>query len=136
MKKIFFILTAALFQTLLFAEADYVVKSVNGKVQYEVSSGNWKKVSAGQELSAKTVIDTSLNSNVVLKGKNGDVTIKSMQKGSIQELTSNVAKAGSLKKNKGLNKAGIAGASGSGGKGVATASSRASEAKADFDWDE
>jgi len=43
---------------------------------------------------------------------------------------------GGLKKGLGLNKNAVAGAASANTKGVATASSRASEAKADLDWDE
>lgn len=139
MKKIFAIAVAAFVAVgAAFAAGSesYTVKSVTGKVQYESAPGNWKNVTAGQKLSASTVVNTSLNATLVLNDGSSDITIKAMQKGTVQTLTSGNVAAGGLKKNKGLNKNSIAAASSSNGKGVSTASSRASDEKADLNWDE
>ncbi|MBR1536503.1 MAG: hypothetical protein IJ630_06165 [Treponema sp.] len=136
MKKIISILLMTIFGAFLaFAAESYTVKSVTGKVQYESAPGSWKNIEVGQKLSASTVINTSPNSILVLTGEAGDVSVKAMQKGTVQNLTTNNGKGG-LKKGAGLNKNTVAGAASTNTKGVATASSRASEAKADLDWDE
>jgi len=117
----------------IFAAGTYKVKTVTGKVTYEATPGNWKNVTVGMELSAATVINTSLNSSVVVTTGDNDVTIKAMQKGTLDSLTgstSGVAKA------KGLKASSVAGEVSGKSKGTATASSRASEAKEDVDWDE
>lgn len=114
----------------------YVVKSVTGKVQYEAAPGNWKNLTAGQKISASTVVNTSLNSTLVVTAGSSDVTIKAMQKGTVASLTSGNVAAGGIKKSNGLNKTAVAAESTRSDKGVATASSRASEAKEDVDWDE
>ncbi|MBR1537404.1 MAG: hypothetical protein IJ630_10760 [Treponema sp.] len=134
MKKILTTVLISIFTSLAVFGADYSVKAVTGKVQYEASAGNWKNVSVGQILSDSTLINTSLNSSLVITGSAGDVTIKAMQKGSVKDLSSAPAKVGGLKKT--LNRNSIAGNASAASKGTATASSRASEAKADFDWEE
>lgn len=117
----------------IFAAGAYKVKSVTGKVTYEATPGNWKNVTVGQELSASTVINTSLNSTVVLAADDGEVTIKAMQKGTVDSLTGSNA---GVAKAKGLKASSVAGEVSGKSKGTATASSRASEAKEDVDWDE
>ncbi|MBQ4379301.1 MAG: hypothetical protein II821_08920 [Treponema sp.] len=137
MKKIFTTIVVAAFTALLaFATDSYSVKSITGKVQFEAAPGNWKNLSVGQKVSSSTVINTSPNSVLVLTGESGDVSIKAMQKGTVQALTSAGSAKGGIKKGSGISKNGVAGAATSNSKGVATASSRASEAKADMDWDE
>ena len=138
-KKSFLIAVLSIFMavSMFAAGGTYKVKSVSGKVTYEATPGNWKNVAVGQELSASTVINTSLNSTLVIVLDDKDVTIKAMQKGTVDSLASaatGVAKGG-LKKNS--FKASSVGDEVSGNsKGTATASSRASGAKEDVDWDE
>ena len=95
-KKSVLIAVLAIFMSAsIFAAGSYKVKSVKGKVTYEATPGNWKNVTVGQELSAATVINTSLNSTVVLSAGDSDVTIKAMQKGTVDSLaagSSGVAK--------------------------------------------
>lgn len=135
-KSLFFIVMALFVATGLFAAESYKVESITGKVQYEATPGNWKNVTVGQELSASTVINTSLNSSLVLAAGSSKVTIKAMQKGTVESLTA-VASAGTG----GLKKAGsleskVADDVNGTAKSTITASSRASEAKDEIDWDE
>lgn len=121
----------------VFAEANYTVKSVVGKVQYEAAPGTWKTITKGQTLSPSTVINTGLNSKLVLVFGDKTITIKPMQKGTIEKiaLSSENDKNGVTKKIA-VNKSNVEDDSDGTTKGVATASTRASDAKDDVDWEE
>lgn len=138
-KKTIVMVVLALFMSVsMFAAGTYKVVSFTGKVTYEATPGNWKSVAAGQELSASTVLNTSLNSSVVIAlDDTNEVTIKAMQKGSVESLIG-VAQGSSKgpKKAGGLKKSTVGDDVKGSTKGTATASSRASEAKSDLDWDE
>ena len=137
MKKSILLVVFALFASLsVFAAGSFKVVSVTGKVTYESAPGTWKSVSVGQELSASTVLNTSLNSSVVIAQEDGnELTIKAMQKGTVDSLLGDTASKG-IKKSGGIKKS-VVGADVEGSsKGTATASSRASEAKSDLDWDD
>lgn len=134
-KSILVFAVAAFASLALFAE-NYTVKSVTGKVQYQ-DGGAMKAVSVGQVLPDSATVSTSLNSSLVLtRADNSTVTIKAMKKNTIAKLVAEGAGGGTLKKGSGVTKSNVAGASKGGDKGVATASSRASEAKEDVEWDE
>ena len=117
----------------LFAAGSYKVERVTGKVTYE-ANGEWKAVAVGQELVAGTNINTALNSSLVVSDGSSSATIKAMQKGSIETLASATGSKG-LKKAT-LSKNNVAKKASGSQSGVATASSRASEAKKDLEWDE
>ena len=117
----------------LFAAGSYKVERVTGKVTYE-ANGEWKAVAVGQELAAGTNINTALNSSLVVSDGSSSATIKAMQKGSIESLASATVSKG-LKKAT-LSKNNVAKKADGSQSGVATASSRASEAKKDLEWDE
>ena len=119
----------------LFA-AGYKVESFTGKVTYESAPGKWTAVEAGQELSASTVVQTSVNSSLVLSLDGAKVNIKAMQKGTIESLASASAGTAGIKKGSSLKSSGVAAGSSKTSKSVVTASSRASEAKEDYEWDE
>ena len=119
--------------TSLFAAGSYKVERVTGKVTYE-ANGEWKAVAVGQELVAGTNINTALNSSLVVSDGSSSATIKAMQKGSIETLASATGSKG-LKKAT-LSKNNVAKKADGSQSGVATASSRASEAKKDLEWDE
>lgn len=127
---------SVLFAAVVFAEGGYVVESVTGKVQYEAAPDTWKDVTVGMELSGATVVNTGLNSKLVLKKGDLTVTFKPMQKDTVEKLAAaaNSGKAG-IKKGAAVTKKDID-TSDSKKKAVQTASSRASEAKADLEWDE
>lgn len=118
----------------LFAAGSYKVERVTGKVTYE-ANGEWKAVAVGQELVAGTNINTALNSSLVVSDGSSSATIKAMQKGSIESLASATGSKGGLKKAT-LSKNNVAKKAEGSQSGVATASSRASEAKKDLEWDE
>ena len=135
-KSIVLVVLAFFMSVSMFAAGSYKVVSVTGKVTYEAAPGTWKNVSVGQELSASTVLNTSLNSDVVIaKEDGGEITIKAMQKGSVDSLVG-VAFSKGIKKSGGIKKSSVGADVEGSSKGTATASSRASEAKADLDWDD
>ena len=137
-KSIVLVVLAFFMSVSMFAAGSYKVVSVTGKVTFEAAPETWKNVTVGQELSASTVLNTSLNSSVVIAKDDGtEVTIKAMQKGTIESLSS-VAAAGNsgIKKGSSLKSSAVAADSKKTSKSVVTASSRASEAKEDFDWEE
>ena len=139
MKKNLIFAVLLLGAAMLFAE-NYEVKSVSGKVTYESAPGKWTEVKKGQKLSDSTVLNTSVNSKLVLVTEdNTTVTVKAMQKGTAESLVkANASGAKGLKKNPAstIAKKSAAGAVTENSKGVATASSRASEAKEDIEIDE
>ena len=118
----------------LFAAGSYKVERVTGKVTYE-ANGEWKAVTVGQEITAGTNINTALNSSLVVSDGSSSATIKAMQKGTIDKLASASGSKGGLKKAN-LTKNNVAGKADGSQSGVSTASSRASEAKKDLEWDE
>ena len=122
--------------TSLFA-AGYKVESFTGKVTYESAPGTWTAVADGQELPASTVIQTGVNSTLVLSLDGSKINIKAMQKGTIESLTA-VASTGNggIKKGSSLRSSAVAADSSKTSKSVVTASSRASEAKEDYGWEE
>ena len=118
----------------LFAAGSYKVEKVTGKVTYE-ANGEWKAVTVGQEISADTNINTALNSSLVVSDGSSSATIKAMQKGTVDKLASAASSKGGLKKAT-LAKSNVAAKADGSQSGVSTASSRASEAKKDLEWDE
>ena len=119
----------------LFA-AGYKVESFTGKVTYEVSPGKWIAVEAGQELPASTVIQTGVNSSLVLSLDGAKINIKAMQKGTIENLTAVASTGTGIKKGSSLKSSAVAADTTKTSKSVVTASSRASEAKEDYEWEE
>ena len=119
-----------------FAADTYKVEKVTGKVTYEAAPGTWKNVTVGQEITATTNINTSLNSTLVVSNDGNSATIKAMQKGTVSKLAAAATgSAGGLKKAT-VTKGNVGGATNGAQSGVSTASSRASEAKEDAVWDE
>ena len=135
-KKSIVVVVLAFFMSVsMFAAGSYKVVSVTGKVTFEAAPETWKNVAVGQELSASTVLNTSLNSSIVIALDDGkEITIKAMQKGTVDSLVG-VASSKGLKSSK-LKSSSIADEVEGTTKGTATASSRASDAKEDLDWDD
>ncbi len=136
-KKLILAVVFAIVSAVAFAEAGYTVTGVTGKVQYESAPGTWKNIAKGDVLSATTVINTGLNSKLVLKIDDDTITVKPMQKGTIEKLlsSSGVVKGGAkgklkVAKGEALDEVTVK------SKGISTASSRASEAKADVLWED
>ena len=134
-RSIVLVVLAFFMSVSMFAAGSYKVVSVTGKVTFEAAPETWKNVAVGQELSAYTVLNTSLNSSVVIALDDGkEITIKAMQKGTVDSLVG-VASNKGLKSSK-LKSSTIADEVEGTTKGTATASSRASDAKEDLDWDD
>jgi hypothetical protein len=119
---------------LAFAADPYVVQSVTGKVEREVSPGQWEAVNEGASLTAAAVINTGLNSILVLKNGDKTVTIKAMQKGTVE----NLAAAGSsgAVRISGKISSSTAALRARGTSNTSTASTRASEVAGDPEWTE
>ena len=137
MKKLFALLLVLFIGTMLFAATgSYVVEAVVGNVTYEAAPGKFEKVTVGQELSASTVLKTGLNSSVDINFEGKKITIKAKQNGTVESLYVAAAPTkGGLKKQSIAKADAVDSADGS-REGVSTASSRASEAKEDFTWEE
>ena len=136
MKKLFALLLVLFTGTMLFAATEsYVVKAVVGNVTFEVKAGVFEKVAVGQELSASTVLKTGLNSSVDIDFEGKTITIKAKQNGTVESLYVAAAPSkGGLKrqqiaKTDAVDTDGVR-------EGTKTASSRASEAKEDYTWEE
>ena len=135
-KSILLVVLAFFMSVSMFAAGSYKVISVTGKVTFEAAPETWKNVTVGQELSASTVLNTSLNSSVVIALDDGkEITIKAMQKGTVDSLVG-VASNEGLKKSGGIKSSSLDDDIEGRSKGTATASSRASDAKEDLDWDD
>ena len=97
MKKlvlIMLVLSTLVCSMAVFAETvktEYIVQSVTGKVDFETSAGNWKAVTEGLKLSSTAVITTGINSKLIVKIDSRSITIKPLQKGTLEEL---IAKSG------------------------------------------
>jgi len=119
------------------ATAEYIVQAVTGKVECEVAAGKWDAVSEGMKLAPSAVINTGLNSSLVLKAGDRVITVKAMQKGTVDKLASGVAsaksgiKVGAKVKDSTVNADDVQGRT-----NVSTASTRASDATKDIDWSE
>lgn len=136
MKKTFaFLSVLFVLGFMAFAEkkASYKVTSVSGTVTYEAANGNWNEVKAGMDLEADANINVGLNSSLVVELDGASFTIKPMKKGLLADLAA--AKSG-VKVGSKIKKSDIADDTKKSTKGTATASSRASEAKSDLDWDD
>jgi hypothetical protein len=122
------------FSGFLFAADNYTVEKIIGKVEQEVSPGKWVAVKEGATLSAATVLNTGLNSNVVLKVGDAKVTISAMKKGTIKTLIGNSAASGVKiggkvsESNTSTNARGTS--------NISTASTRASDAAQEVEWAE
>lgn len=138
MKRIITLLTVCMaFGFALFAEkkVSFTVTSFTGKVTYEVSNGVWADVKSGMTLENDANVNVGLNSTLTVTSEGVDYSIKPMKKGKLSELASANLKGG-VKVGSKITKSDIAEASLKTTKGAATASSRASEAKADVLWED
>lgn len=116
---------------------EIVVQKVTGNVQYEFSAGKWKPLTAGMKIAPSTVINTGLNSSVVLKLDEQVVTVKAMQKGTAEKLIASSAVASSgIRMGASANDSGVSANSGPARTNISTASTRASDATEDVKWEE
>jgi len=119
------------------AAKNIVVQTVTGKVEREVSAGKWEAVSAKMKLDPSTVVNTGLNSTLVLLVGDRVVTINAMQKGTVEKLTSGVAttKAG-IKLGAKVTDSDVTANADQERTNISTASTRASDATKDVEWSE
>lgn len=137
--KVMLVVSMLVCSGLVFAEsaAEYVVQSVTGKVEQEVAAGKWEAIVEGAKLAPSVVVNTGLNSTLVVKIGDKVVTIKAMQKGAIDKLVAGTASAkssvkiGAKAKDTSANADDVQGRT-----NVSTASTRASDATKDIEWDE
>jgi hypothetical protein len=132
-KIVFLVLILGLaFSGIAFAADSYVVQSVTGKVEKEVSPGKWEAVSVGSNLSAAIMLNTGLNSSLVVKNGDKTVTIKAMQKGTVESLAA-AGSSGSVKIGGRISVSNTA-VNARGTSNTSTASTRASEAVGEYEW--
>ena len=143
MKKIIFtvlLISTMVFSISIFAQTaakDIVIQSVSGTVGYEVSAGKWEPVTIDKKLSPSTVINTGLNSSLVLKIDGRLVTIKAMQKGPIERLAGSVVPGmAGIKIGASVTDSSVNANSAQGRSNISTASTRASDAVEDVEWAE
>jgi len=117
------------------AVGDYVVQTVTGKVEREVSANKWEAVAVGMKLAPSTVINTGLNASLVLKRGDQVIVIKAMQKGTLDKLVAALgAQTSGIKLGATVNQTGVTADSGQSRSNASTASTRASEATEDLEW--
>lgn len=131
MKKFLTIVFAFILTATIFAES-YKVKEVYGKVMFEDGT----RIFEGQELEGEASIKVFPQSYIILVQDGKLRKINASQKGTVNELYAKAFKSNGLKKMKIADASNIAPPSEGTRKGVATAASRASEAKEDLEWDE
>jgi hypothetical protein len=136
MKKLFSVIFTFILASLVFAES-YKVEDVTGKVFLGTSHD---EVQIGQILDSEEIINVRPNASITL------VSLEKIERRTYKKptnrisigevwISSAIGKQG-LKKGTIVKASNIAPPVESTRKGVATAASRASEAKEDFDWDE
>jgi hypothetical protein len=135
MKKLCVLLLLGLaLSAAVFAADAYTVQSVTGKVEREVSPGKWETVTAGMSLTGATVINTGINSTLVLKNGSQSVTVPAMKKGAIETLAA--AGGGAGIRIGGKISGSDTAVTAKGTVSTSTASTRASDAAEDLEWAE
>jgi hypothetical protein len=129
MKKLLFLL---MFNVFFAYAGEYEVKEVVGKVEKESSIDIWEKVEIGSIITSLTNVDIGLNSTLILRDDENIITLSSMQKGVVENL---------IKSSKGIRIGGKISNSNTnitarGTGNISTASTRASEATKDIEWEE
>jgi hypothetical protein len=128
------VLLGLIFSAAVFAADAYTVQSVAGKVEREVSPGKWEAVTVGTSLTGATVINTGINSTLVLKSGSRSVTVPAMKKGTVETLAA--AGSGAGVRIGGKVSGNDTAVSARGTVSTSTASTRASEAAEDLEWAE
>ena len=143
MKKIIFLVLFAgtlVFSSAIFAQTgpqEIVIQSVTGTVGYEAAPGKWETVTTDKKLTPSTVINTGLNSSLVLNIGGKTVTIKAMQRGTVAKLSAAASSgATGLKLGAAATGSSVNTAAGQARSNISTASTRASDAVEDLEWAE
>ena len=137
MKKTLSIIVCLLFGSLLFAES-FTVTKVMGLVRYKENDA-YVTVEEGMVLDGDCEINVGINAIVSLTDEKGRrIDIKSARSGNLFVLCNDAlrTKQGLQKSRKVISASNIPEPKEGTSKGVATASTRASDAKDDFEWDE
>jgi hypothetical protein len=129
MKKVSFLLLLLTVCGCIFAQ-EYVVKSVTGSVEYEVSPGNWKPVVVNGTFSPSTIINVKLNSSVAFIINGRLFTVPQMRKGSIESMEGSVIRITGRVVESLQNK------EARGNVNISTAATRAKEGSSELEWDE
>lgn len=139
MSRILLMVSAALLICgALFAQTgagDVVVQAVNGIARYEAAAGRLEPLTVNQRISRDTVINTGLNSSLVLKVGDEVFTIRALQRGTVAILTS----AGTATRpglSLGASVVEDDEVSGRARSNISTASTRAAETAEDIEWAE
>jgi hypothetical protein len=143
MKKSIFIallLSSLICSLAVFAETAtqvITVQTVIGKVEREVSAGKWEAVTKGMKLTPATVINTGLNSSLTILLGERVATVKAMQKGTVEKLTSGTASTkGGIKLGAKVIESDVTADPDAERTNISTASTRASAATKDVEWSE
>lgn len=137
MKKIFSFLVMLLFAGILFADT-YKVESVKGKVFRLDGLGNQVKIEKNDLLESETILKIGVSSELILSC-NGVKALSKTPEHAIpidDWFVKNRTPKGKLKKASVVKASNVAPDIEKSRPGVATAASRASDAKEDFTWDE
>ncbi|GHV82493.1 hypothetical protein AGMMS49991_10510 [Spirochaetia bacterium] len=88
MKKfaVFMVIAVLMTAALLFADEDYIVRSVSGRVEQELAPHKWASVTVGTVITGSTVITTGINARLVLTVRDEIITIQPLQRGPVDRL--------------------------------------------------
>lgn len=134
MKRLVLVLLLSLVAVFAISAQEISVEEVTGVVKVEVTPGNWEMITAETALRMNSRINTGLNSSLVLNLNGELVTLKAMQKGTVEELAAASQQSGGITLGGSLNKGSLDISGGQGRSNISTASTRASDAKEDLEW--
>ena len=88
MKNFFsFCAVLCLFGFALFAEQNYIVRAVSGKVTYREKDGSWSPVKVGMRMADSMKVATGLNSTmIVVSGAENSIVILPLKTGSLKDV--------------------------------------------------
>jgi hypothetical protein len=105
----------------LFAAENFIVQTVTGRVEKEVSPGKWVEIKQGDSLDGKSEIRTGINSSLSVKTGSQIAVINALKRGAVGDLASSgIRLTGALERDTGK---------------VSTASARAGD-EAEESWSE
>ena len=136
MKRFIILLSTLLCLTALTAQ-EITVESVEGTVKYEVSAGVWEILTMDSALTEMSLINTGLNSTLTLLLDGKEIVIKAMQRGTVKDLSKKMkSSGGGITLGGSLTSGTLNTETGQDRTNISTASTRASDAKEDLDWED
>jgi hypothetical protein len=132
------IMILVIFSGYLYAQT-YLVQSIKGDTKYEIVYGSWDNLKVGMILAEDTKVKTGLNSEIIVsygEGSKSVATVGSMKQGTLEVLISGLSNKSKIKIGAGATKTDITADEGQKRINISTASTRASNATKDLDWDE